>query len=128
MTWLLYMMVCDAGGGFSYCKIGISRDLAKRVAGVQTGCPIPISDVAYLQVGSTYTRQAEAMMHSGLKKFHSQGEWFRLNFTDPEHKAAFQEVTKRVIDRFGATHTCWKHMDLDAVRLVCRVLRLDEAA
>lgn len=128
MKWCVYMMVADAGHGESFCKIGITKDLANRVGQVQTGCPVPITDVAYLELTSGHYLDAERMFHDQLRKYHSQGEWFRMTLTDPEHKSAMANATRMVIARFGGSESKWKHMDLGAIRMLCRVLRLDKAA
>lgn len=126
MKWVVYMMTADAGGGFSFCKIAITTDMAKRVKAVQTGCPMPITDIAYLDVPQGRPRPIEKMFHDELRKYHTHGEWFRFNLSDPEHKAVVAAATKKVISYYGASETRWKHMDMAAVALMCRALRLDE--
>lgn len=128
MKWCVYMMLADAGGGDSFCKIGVTSDLANRVRSVQTGCPMPITDVAYLELPAGRHMEAERMFHHRLARYRTQGEWFRMNLADPEHKEAMADATRRVVGLYGASETRWKHMDLDAVRLLCKALRLDKAA
>lgn len=127
MKYCLYMMVTDTseGSSDSFCKIGITGDLAKRVAQVQTGCPMKIKDVAYMETG--YSRRAESIFHQEMAAYHTHGEWFRLDFQDPEAKAAFGRAMKRVHE-FVSPIAAWKHMDIDAVRMLCKVLRLDKVA
>lgn len=121
----VYMMVADAGEGFSFCKIGKTNDLAARVCAVQVGCPIPISDVAYMEgLGG----QAERIFHYELREFRTQGEWFKLNFSDPIHKVKFAKATERVMKWFGTSGMKWKHMDLDSLKMLGKVLRLDKVA
>lgn len=127
MKLLVYMMIADACCGESFCKIGVTTDLAARVSAVQTGCPMPITDVAYLDLPSN-ARAAEALFHDNLRAFHTQGEWFRMNLSDPVHKKAMADATANVLRYYGLTETKWKHMSLDAVRSLCKVLRLDNAA
>ena len=128
MKWCVYMMVADAGNGESFCKIGITGDLANRVGAVQVGCPMPISDVAYLNLPTGRHREAERIFHHALAPYRTQGEWFRMNLAGTEHKAVMADATQRVIKLCGSSEIRWKHMDLDAVRMLCKVLRLDSAA
>lgn len=128
MNWCLYMMVADAGDGSRYCKIGFTGDLDKRVRAVQTGCPMPITEVAYLDLAFGRLRLAESQFHSKLAKYRSSGEWFRLDFNNPDHKADFSRATDEVIAWSGSTGTKWKTMELGAVRLLSRALRLDKVA
>ncbi|KAG1077026.1 hypothetical protein G6F57_018931 [Rhizopus arrhizus] len=88
---------------------------------------MPITDVAYLELPRG-ARQAETLFHSKLQAFHTQGEWFRMNLSNPDHKRAMAEATAVVLRHHGLSETRWKHMSLDAVRSLCRVLRLDNAA
>jgi len=128
MKWCVYMMIAETCCGDSFCKIGITGDLATRVSGVQTGCPMPITDVAYMDLPGGRCREAEKMFHQRLARYHTQGEWFRLNFQNTEHKAAMADATRHVIATLGLSETRWKHMDLEAVRSLCKVLRLDKVA
>ena len=128
MKQCVYMMIADACCGYSFCKIGVTGDLASRVSAVQTGCPMPITDVAFLELPPGRHRSAEAMFHQHLRAFHTQGEWFRMNLSDPAHKQAMKDATAHVLRHFGLSETKWKHMSLDAVRSLCKVLRLDNAA
>jgi hypothetical protein len=128
MKTCVYMMVADAGEGWSYCKIGITCDLANRVKTVQVGCPVPITEVAYLYVPQHSARRVESTFHERLAAFHTQGEWFRLRLHDPEHKALFAEAHRRVAELFIPSGERWRQMDLAAVRAMCRALRLDKVA
>ncbi len=127
MKMRVYMMIADACCGESFCKIGVTTDLAARISAVQTGCPMPITDVAYLDLPSG-ARKAEALFHHRLRAYHTQGEWFRMNLSDPVHKQAMKDATALVVAHFGVSETRWKHMSLDAIRSLCKVLRLDNVA
>ena len=126
----VYMMVADAGQGHSFCKIGITRDLGKRIAQVQTGCPVPIAEVAYMPMpDSSRARLVEARMHCKLKEHHSHGEWFRLDLADPAHKAAFHEATRAALDRVcDLSEARWRKVNTTVARFASEALRLDEAA
>lgn len=128
MMCCLYMMVVDAGDGTSFCKIGITGDLDKRVRGVQTGCPLPITEVAYLEIGPNQLRGAERLFHDKLAKYQSSGEWFRFNFADTSQKADFAEATRAVIRWAGISGSVWKTMNLESIKMLSKVLRLDKVA
>jgi hypothetical protein len=128
MKWCVYMMVADAGEGFSFCKVGITGNLSERIVAVQVGCPVPIREVAYLSLRAEQTRLAERVFHDWLKDYHSQGEWFRMNLADPIHKAVFHDATRKVIELVGLSETRWKRMDLRSIKMLDKVLRLDKAA
>jgi hypothetical protein len=119
MNAFVYMMVADLGTDHRYCKIGFTGDLKKRICGVQIGCPVPISDIAYVRVRNTsQAYQIEQMIHYGLREFRSQGEWFRLDFSNPEHKSIFGRVTEDVFSRLMGSGWRWVHMDIEAIQYV----------
>lgn len=128
MKWCVYMLVADAGDGFSFCKIGITGNLAERIRSIQVGCPVPITAVAYMDLPANHCRSAERIFHAQLTAYHSQGEWFRLRLTDPAHKEAFAAATKAALRWVGASGTKWKSMEPDAIKMLTKVLRLDKAA
>ena len=54
-------------------KIGYASDIAKRVAGLQTACPYPLSVLATVPGSIDVERQ----MHRGFADLREVGEWFR---------------------------------------------------
>lgn len=125
----VYMMVADVGAEHSFCKIGITGDLGKRIAGIQTGCPVPIVDVAYISALPYSARQIEGYLHAQLEEFHTHGEWFRLNLKDKDHKAKFHLATRFALYRVGMPSAAkWKRLNPETVKFACKALRLDEAA
>lgn len=61
--------------GTSYFKIGFTQQsLRKRVANMQTGCPMPLR---FLGAGLA-SPQDEKVLHQHLAPFHAIGEWFDL--------------------------------------------------
>ena len=91
--WSIYIMAAPAMKGLTYFKIGITTDIAKRVGGVQTGCPLRITKVWAINVyGSGKAQHVERAMHKKLAVFHSHGEWFTFETDNAEHKAAMNEA------------------------------------
>lgn len=70
----------------NYVKIGFTKgDPFKRMSGLQTGNPIPLTMIGYF-FGSL---GIERKLHETLDQFRTQGEWFR-----------FSEVTAHWIEGF----------------------------
>lgn len=55
-----------------FIKVGITRDLERRIHDLQTGCPYPISILTTLPG----THEDEAAIHRRLSSCRSSGEWF----------------------------------------------------
>ena len=53
-------------------KIGVAKDVEKRVSQLQTSCPYPIA-----QITETDHPEMEAPLHTLLKPFRTSGEWFQ---------------------------------------------------
>lgn len=95
----LYVMVADVGGADRYFKIGIARDLSSRLSAVQTGCPMPITQVLSVELpGRAAALRAEKKMHAGLEPYRTSGEWFKFDMGNPAQKADFNEVARSVLD------------------------------
>ncbi|WP_162255271.1 MULTISPECIES: GIY-YIG nuclease family protein [unclassified Lysobacter] len=119
------MMVVHAGGA-TYCKVGVTGSLWDRICQVQTGCPVRISDVAYVAMAtSNFAYQAERRIHWGLNEYHSHGEWFALDLSNEEHKAKFSDVCRRAFGELCGSGWRWVHQDLAGIKLMAG-LRLDK--
>jgi hypothetical protein len=60
--------------GLKKVKIGYAIDVKKRLAGLTTGCPVPLRLVAFVKG----PRDLEFDMHVRFWPTHSHGEWFGL--------------------------------------------------
>lgn len=60
-----------------YIKIGISKNLSSRIKQVQTGCPIRLRRVEYVNVESReIALKIEKLMHKEFSDLNTFGEWF----------------------------------------------------
>ncbi len=73
----IYLIRCEEN---SYYKIGITKNIQKRIKEIQTGTP----DKIYLidSYESEYARQIEIALHNFFKSEHRNNEWFELSIKD----------------------------------------------
>lgn len=69
--------VIQAGDAF---KIGVTRNLARRMKGVQTGSPHPLNLIWYKEFREAAV--IEARLHSMLDQYRVSGEWFRCSIIE----------------------------------------------
>ena len=84
---VLYLVACEeTESDVQYIKIGLARNIKKRINGLATGCPLKIKKAMYFCVGGYgRTWKLEQDTHKEFAKFRATGEWFR--FKDKEEKA-----------------------------------------
>jgi hypothetical protein len=64
-------------------KVGISSDPKKRLAGLKTANPYPLSIVASIAFDSRVKAEwAERTIHCALADYRMAGEWFAVGATD----------------------------------------------
>jgi hypothetical protein len=61
-------------------KIGLTNDIERRLADMQTGCPFLLIPIKVYKVDNPTA--IEIMLHSFFKKKRIRGEWFRLTDID----------------------------------------------
>jgi hypothetical protein len=71
----LYAIECDG-----YYKVGITTNVANRMATMQTGNPHEMRIRMQRQVPCEVSSLAEIEMHLALKPFHIRGEWFKCDY------------------------------------------------
>lgn len=59
--------------GLNLIKIGVAADVAKRLEGLRTGCPVPIKLLGTMP-GDV---EIERFLHQDLAPHRTHGEWFR---------------------------------------------------
>lgn len=92
MIWVYVIEHGDTG----YCKIGISTNLPRRLAHLQSGTPFVLS-LAYEMEFADRDRAfaVERGAHQRMTGFRARGEWF---FCDPQDAiAAIEAVAKEVL-------------------------------
>lgn len=82
----VYLIQCG-----DYVKIGMARDVKKRLSSLQTGSPSPMYLLGHFD--SRNDRQTEGLLHAKFREKRVSGEWFNLGEDDIEQiKAQFQFV------------------------------------
>lgn len=71
----MYLYVIRAGDT-DYYKIGVTKDITKRLRSLQGGNHLRLSIVLTVQHKHAY--QQEKHVHQVAKRWHIRGEWFRL--------------------------------------------------
>lgn len=97
---VVYAAIAEFGVPDSkFVKVGHTHELVNRLAGIQTGCPVQIGDVAYARVRSPETaREVEGLIHKAMRDYRSQGEWFRFDLTDAEHERVWRGAIPAVLN------------------------------
>lgn len=86
-------------------KIGVARDVDRRIGHIQIGCPLPLVINYRLRMDRDSAFQTERQAHNLLKDYRMKGEWFKVT---PEmaakvvRAARFQlrQATKNAIPLF----------------------------
>ena len=127
--WSIYIMAAPAMKGLTYFKVGITSDIAKRVCGVQTGCPLRISRVwVILAGGNGHAQAVESAMHSNLSAFHSHGEWFALETDNLDHKRAMNEAMVLGSEMAtGKSGVKWREMHIPDLKAAVRDAAAEDA-
>lgn len=68
------MHVYVISGGRRHVKIGHTKNVKSRLAGLQTGCPFTLRVVQSWQ--SAHAKEIERLAHRVLAKYRWAGEWF----------------------------------------------------
>ena len=75
-----------------YVKVGFSRGVEWRVAGIQTGCPFKLKVLGVIRA----PQQFERALHRYLRPWRSQGEWFHAT---PEVREVVALATSGELER-----------------------------
>lgn len=73
----VYVIGCEKIG---VCKIGVSIDVVKRIASIQTGFPFDLQLFKTYSASNAYV--LEKSLHDEYKKFLLRGEWFDIAILD----------------------------------------------
>lgn len=112
-----------------FVKIGHSRNVPKRIAGLQTGCPLTVRLVR--QWVSHMAPEIETRAHKALSEYRLEGEWFDVPAqvavsvvgayiaANPRNPAAAVEPTRSVVFCAHCKHTATLKAVPEASRLRC---------
>lgn len=127
-VWFVYMMAAPAGKGLTYFKVGRTSDVAKRIGGVQTGCPLRITKVWALTLYDCgESQRIEKLMQGWLGEFHTHGEWFKMETDSLTHKQAMAKAMKDASEHASQFGTIvWKAMDVGEIRKALAEIRVKE--
>lgn len=86
--------------GGPYVKIGVARDVKRRIAALQCGCPFKLKRVAARSAPLFLIFQIERRLHAEFAGQRMHGEWFEADIA--EVKAALQrQINEAVAARNG---------------------------
>ena len=82
----VYLMSCqESGSGVQYLKIGLARNIKKRMETIAGACPLKIEKALYFCVGPFgRTLALEQKLHAKFADLRVTGEWFRFEYQ--QHK------------------------------------------
>lgn len=128
--WSVYVMAAPAMKGLTYFKVGITSDIAKRVCGVQTGCPLRITRAWAINVlDNGHAQSVESAMHRKLQPFHSHGEWFAMETDNAAHKAAMNEAMAYGLGLAVGPHARkWRQIEIPDLKAAVREAANEVAA
>lgn len=84
----VYGMLAKAHDNCVYIKFGHTKDIDRRVKGVQTGCPLEIVKVFHVEAGNS-AELIERYLHSFFGHRLAFGEWFSFDLSDQKQKDEF---------------------------------------
>ena len=99
-----YVVYLIQMGDTEYYKIGITKDLNKRLASLQTGNPLPLRVATTIQFynelnNTHYAREMEKQYHKIFDYCRANGEWFKFSFH--EQDSIIKMSQKYIIDNIN---------------------------
>ena len=83
-----------------FVKFGISVNPKRRLAGMQTSCPLDLELVGFFEGDEAL----EKRIHKKLRRFRVRGEWFKVGETTLNFMSAFYFDEPEVLDRLLDQH------------------------
>ena len=90
---IIYLVRCD---GEKYYKIGVSRNLLKRITDIEHDCPFYIVLLFWAYTPDPF--QVERDLHTQYANKRIKGEWYRLTRKDVED---IRRLLRNVAERYG---------------------------
>lgn len=81
--------------GRNIIKVGMAKDVGKRVRALQTGGPFEMQVIHKIEVGADNVAALEKLIHKCLRSYRIRGEWFRI-----ERETAIR-IAQRAANQFG---------------------------
>lgn len=97
----IYIVRC---GTSDFYKVGISRDVIKRLSGMQTDCPYELILIKFQIYPGNIACEEEMVLHRALEQYHIRREWFQLN--SQTLKELFQEFTNLSLLKYAKDKIC----------------------
>lgn len=99
--------VNEDSGDTCYLKIGMARDVRKRILAHQTSCPLAISKAMYFCLNTDRETYAlEKALHRVADEYRIHGEWFQ--FENRKQRAnAVEGLVAHVENELGLDFNCW---------------------
>lgn len=116
---VVYAAVAPIVSGTKFVKVGWSGGLLSRLASIQTGCPVPITDVSYVRTWTPESaRSIEAAIHLLMAECRSQGEWFKFDLADERQRKIWRGAIPAVLNEaFGKGR--WEIKTFNYSRALC---------
>lgn len=85
--------------GRDIIKVGMAKDVGKRVRALQTGGPFEMQIIHKIEVAADHVAALEKLIHKRLKRYRLRGEWFRLE------RATAIRISERAASQFAKDRT-----------------------
>jgi hypothetical protein len=115
--WSIYALFCVPAPGETLVKIGISSIVYDRALALQTGMAYPIDVMLHARVGErNVTAHLEGQLHKAFKHRNTSGEWFKFDINNPEDKAEFHSVFKKLYREKTGCNLSWSKISRAQLR------------
>jgi hypothetical protein len=120
----VYLMICEErGSSVTYIKVGLARNIAKRMGALTSSCPLPIRRALYFcTAGYRHAWALEQALHEKFSDLRIGGEWFKID--RPEDRAGIVAsmvdfAEERLGDNFNSFVFDPKKANDPSMRKVC---------
>lgn len=96
--------------GEVFVKVGQSAVPYKRLDAITHGCPFPLSQAVFVQIGgSSHAKSFELRMKRELEEYRTRGEWYCFDKSDG---AKFNEAVREVYAKITGRRLVWSKVDI----------------
>lgn len=123
LGWVIYILVTTPVESASFFKVGITKNIGKRISTLQTGCPVQIAEFLYHKALSRESAlSVERAMHEAMREHRSSGEWFRFDVGDASHKALFNGALRIAGERALGFSWKWNRIKVSSLRAALKAV------